>query len=392
MDTAIESIEAWACTVPLAKPLRFGSFEVRARDYAALRVTTRAGLVADCLGQTRKAPVDVAILDVLAPALLGRDALDIPARMADLAQALRALERDGVFSRGASLLEMCLQDLKAQSLGQPLWRLFGDRAKPLDALLVEGYEMEGEDDAIFAERLAARAAQGYRMMKLEAAHYETPALLAQRVEAVLRAAGDKLRLVLDFAWAWPDVAFGLARAAPLRGFAIDWLEDGFNRDRVADYVVLKAGAGIPIGAGDETARPAQMLRLIEADALDVARVDATTLGGYGPASEVARAAAARGMRVSFHERPEVHQHMAFGLGLADHVEVFPTDRPFDCAHMLIREPAFDRIREGRLAPPETPGSGLRLDDAALARWAHRHGALRHGHLRQGERDHGARHG
>src|SRR5690242_4269307 len=158
----IERIEVWACTVPLAKPLRFGSFEVRARDYAALRVTTRGGLVADCLGQTRKAPVDVAVLDVLAPAVIGRDALDIPGRMADLAQALRALERDGVFSRGVSLLEMCLHDLKAQSQGLPVWRLFGESARPLDVLLVEGYEMEGEDDAIFAARLAARAAEGYR--------------------------------------------------------------------------------------------------------------------------------------------------------------------------------------------------------------------------------------
>jgi L-alanine-DL-glutamate epimerase-like enolase superfamily enzyme len=375
LDGAIERIEAWACTVPLPTPLRFGSFDVRARDYAALRVTTRGGLTADCLGQTRKAPVDIAILDVLAPALLGRDAFDIAARVADLERALRVLERDGVFSRGVSLLEMCLTDLKAQSLGLPLWRLFGQTAQPLDVLLVEGYEMQGEDDAIFAERLAARAATGYRLMKLEAAHYGTPALLARRVEAVRRAAGDKLRLVLDFAWAWPDVAFGLARAAALGGLGIDWLEDCFNRDRVADYVALKAGTAIPIGAGDETARPAQMLRLIEADALDVARVDATTLGGYGPAMEVARAAAAHGMRVSFHERPEVHQHLAFGLGLADHIEAFPTDRPFDCAHMLIHEPAFGRIRHGRLAAPETPGSGLRLEDAALGRWARRQGAV-----------------
>jgi L-alanine-DL-glutamate epimerase-like enolase superfamily enzyme len=317
--------------------------------------------------------VDVAVLDLLAPALLGRDALDIPARMADLARALRVLERDGVLSRAVSLVEMGLQDLRAQSLGLPLWRLFGAAAAPLDVLLVEGYEMAGEDDAIFAERLAARAAAGYRLMKLEAAHYETPALLARRVGAVRRAAGDGLRLVLDFAWAWPDVAFGLARAAALRAFGIDWLEDPFGRDRVEDYAALRAGAGIPVGAGDEATRPEQMRRLIEAGALDVARVDATTLGGLGPAAEVAQAAAARGLRISFHERPEVHQHLAFGLGLADHVEAFPTDRPFDCAHMLIRAPAFAAIRDGKLAPPTAAGSGLRLEDQALARWARRHG-------------------
>jgi L-alanine-DL-glutamate epimerase-like enolase superfamily enzyme len=216
------------------------------------------------------------------------------------------------------------------------------------------------------------------MMKLEAAHYETPTLLAARVAAIRRHAGKDLRLVLDFAWSWPSVEHGLKCAAPLRDLDIDWLEDPFHRDRVADYADVTAGAGIPIGAGDETTQARQMLRLIEADALHVARVDATTLGGFGPAEEVARQAAARGMRVSFHERPEVHQHLAFGLGLADHVEVFPTDRPFDCAHMLIREPAFDRISKGRLSPPTAPGSGLKLDDKALAKSAKRSGQVTHG--------------
>ena len=78
MDTTIDRIEAWACSLPLPTPLRFGTFEVRTREYAAVRVSTKGGLVADCLSQTRKAPVDVAILDVLAPALIGRDGLDIP--------------------------------------------------------------------------------------------------------------------------------------------------------------------------------------------------------------------------------------------------------------------------------------------------------------------------
>jgi len=375
LDTTIDRIEAWACSLPLPTPLRFGTFEVRTRDYAAVRVSTKGGLVADCLGQTRKAPVDVAILDVLAPALLGRDALDIPARSADLAGTLRALERDGVFGRGVSLLEMCLHDLKAQAAGLPLWRLYREEAEPLDVLLVEGYEMAGENDETFAQRLQARHAEGYRMMKLEAAHYETPALLASRVAAIRRHAGRDLRLVLDFAWSWPSVEHGLKCAAPLRDLDIEWLEDPFHRDRVADYASVKAGAGVPIGAGDETTQPQQMRRLIEADALHVARIDATTLGGFGPAQELALQAAARGMRLSFHERPEVHQHLAFALGLADHVEVFPTDRPFDCAHMLIREPAFGRIANGRLSPPTAPGTGLKIDDKALAKSARRSGRV-----------------
>ena len=239
--------------------------------------------------------------------------------------------------------------------------------------------MAGEKDESFAERLQARHAEGYRMMKLEAAHYETPALLAARVAAIRRQAGKDLRLVLDFAWSWPSVEHGLKCAAPLRDLDIDWLEDPFHRDRVADYAAVKAGARIPIGAGDETTQDRRTLRLIESTPSTSPGSTPPPWGGFGPAEQGARAAAAaRGMRISFHERPEVHQHLAFGLGLADHVEVFPTDRPFDCAHNVIREPAFDRISKGSFPHDRAGQAGLKLDDKALARSAQRNGKVAHG--------------
>ena len=75
-DTTIERIESWAVDLPLAGTLSFGAFTVTARQYAAVRVVTKGGLVADCLGHTRRSPVDVAISDLLAPRLVGTDALD----------------------------------------------------------------------------------------------------------------------------------------------------------------------------------------------------------------------------------------------------------------------------------------------------------------------------
>ena len=43
--------------------------------------------------------------------------------------------------------------------------------------------------------------------------------------------------------------------------------------------------------------------------------------------------------------------------------------------MLIREPAFDRIAGGKLSPPTAPGTGLKLDDKALAKSARRSGQV-----------------
>jgi hypothetical protein len=101
LDTTIDRIDAWACSLPLPTPLRFGTFEVRTREYAAVRVSTKGGPGGRLPEPDPQGAVDVAILDVLAPALIGRDGLDIPARSADLAATLRALERDGVFGRAS---------------------------------------------------------------------------------------------------------------------------------------------------------------------------------------------------------------------------------------------------------------------------------------------------
>ena len=111
------------------------------------------------------------------------------------------------------------------------------------------------------------------------------------------------------------------------------------------------------------ARPGDLEGADGQRAVDVVRVDATTIGGFSAALALAAQAVARGFRVSYHVNPEVHRHCLFANDAADHIEIFPTDRPFDCSHMLIEEPAFADVRSGWLAPPAAPGTGLRLNSA-----------------------------
>ena len=111
---------------------------------------------------------------------------------------------------------------------------------------------------------------------------------------------------------------------------------------------------------------------MDGNAVDVLRIDATTIGGYSVAAPLAIAAVARGYRVSFHVNPEIHRHLAFAAETADHIEMFPTDRPFDVSHMLMRAAAFDAVEDGSVPAPDGRGSGLELDLSAVKRFAHRH--------------------
>lgn len=375
-DTTIERVESWAVDLPLPGALSFGAFTVTARQYAAVRIVTRGGLIADCLGHTRRSPVDVAISDLLAPKLIGKDALDQAARLEEMALVSRATDEDGVIGRARSLIDVCLWDLKAQARGVPLWKLLGGTARKMRVALVEGYEIAGESEDDIAGRLIARAGEGYRFFKLEAAHYGA-AEPVRRILAKVREAVPDAVFSCDIAWSWRTARQGLEAAEHWRDLGVAWIEDPMARTRINEIGFLTRQSPVPIGLGDECTRALDLEALMDHAAIDVVRVDATTIGGIDPALSLAAKAAARGLRVSYHVNPEVHRHCVLANEFADHIEIFPADRPFDCSHMLIERPAFADIKDGHLEAPELPGTGLKLIDEAVQRYAYRH-AVREG--------------
>lgn len=370
-EPLIERIETWACRLPLAVPIDFGSFIARERHYVAVRIHTRDGLSADCLAQTRGSPVDVVLAEVIAPLLVKRGAFDVESRRLEVTRALAALELDGAIGRAWSLCEICLQDLRSQAAGVPLWRMLGGSPRQVPVALVEGYALLEETAEAFADRLARRVSEGFRMIKIEAAHYSDSGEILRRLELFRKKASADCSLVLDFAWSWPDPASKRDLLAGLAELNVEWLEDPFPRYSIQQYQELKKICKLHVGCGDESTRPADIIALIDAGAIDVVRIDATTIGGISAARQIAAHGRSRSLRVSFHERPEVHEHCVFGFASADHVEVFPVDRPFDCAHEILAEPVVSRVTSGLLAPSRRPGTGIRFRADALERWAWR---------------------
>lgn len=370
-DTAIDRIETWACTIPLPAALSFGAFTISQRHYSVVRMTTKGGLVADCIGHTRGSPVDVAITDVFANALLGEDALDHGKRLADLARIMIAMEDDGVLGRARSMIDICLWDLKAQALGVPLWRLLGGSPRTVPVGLVEGYEIAGETERDIAARLAGRAGEGFEFLKMEAAHYGDPQAVRRILSEVLAQASGNVRFTCDLAWSCKTARDGIAAAEAWRDLGVAWIEDPMYRTKISEIAFMRRHSPVPIGVGDEVTRALDLEGLMEGGAIDVVRIDATTIGGITPARALAARAIARGLRVSYHVNPEVHRHCVFADTAADHIEIFPTDRPFDCSHMLMEQAAYEDVRKGYLAPPQVPGIGLRLDLEKVKRFAYR---------------------
>jgi L-alanine-DL-glutamate epimerase-like enolase superfamily enzyme len=376
--TQIESIEAWACRLDLAAPISFGDHSISSREYVAVRLTTGDGLVSDVVGLSRRTPVDLAVTEVLAPHILGLDSLNIAAARHAMRRGTRALGMDGVLARAASLLELCLWDSSAKRRGMPVWQLLGGQARRLPVQIVEGYPLPAEPPEAFADRIAQRAEQGFTAIKLELASETDPATAGRKLALVRERVGPTVQLVVDMAYCWDLADDAVQWTATWRDARLAWLEDPMPRDRAAAMAQLRGRLGIPIGAGDESTRPAELADLLDHQAVDVLRIDLTTIGDLSAAAAIAGSAHARGIGVSAHVHPEVHRHIAIAWPSLDRVEAFALDRPFDLMHELIEAPFMSSVTEGHALAPSAPGLGLSLNLSAVRRTAYRASRLRMG--------------
>jgi len=371
----ITRLEAFTCRVALDTPIHFRFNTITHRDYTVVRVDTEDGHTGAAIGLSRGAPVDDAVLDMVAPVALGHDAMEIGAFHDRLSRHTASADQYGIVALARSLVDLAIWDIRGQLLEAPVWRLLGGASEPAPVLLVEGYELPGESDQEFAKRLAARVEQGYRRLKLEAAGYDDPRVLRRRLELTRELVGDGVELVVDVNGAWKSVR---EATTAIRAFAIEgvtWVEDPFPRHRIHDVGLLRHEVDVTLGAGDDVTSPMELFKLLHDHAVDVLRIDVTTLGGIVPTSDVIGAARQYEVPVSTHAHPLFHQHLTFAWPTVRDVELFPDDRPFEPSHKLVTGSLFGRVVDGHLPPPEQPGLGFDLDMAAVESSAIRRNAV-----------------
>lgn len=366
----VASIEAWRVVVPFARPIRFSTSSWDGWNYVVVRVRTDEGREAAAYSFIGEIPIDVMVTELVAPRLVGVDAGDLRDVVERCANAAGPPLAD-VVRPAASLVEVCLWDLAAQAAEVPLWRLLcGEPARREAPVMHVEHRREGDTTAAFAERVAAIAASGVPAVKVK--HYGDVAETTGRLAAVRAAAPADLRLILDVGWAWPDVATAVREARAWEPFGLTWLEDPFPPNRIADAAQLRAAIDIPLGIGDMVTSLDVAERLIGSGAVDVLRVDVTTMGGIGGVARLAGLAVDAGVSISPELLVESQQHLAFAWPSVVGVEVYSPASGIWGAGTFVLPDGLTFDGPGRIVLPERPGSGLAVDWEAVDRLAARH--------------------
>jgi L-alanine-DL-glutamate epimerase-like enolase superfamily enzyme len=121
--TMIECVEATAYTVPTEKPEADGTLAWDSTTLVLAQVSS--GGVRGIGWTYGSAACASVIADLLAPVVLGADAMDVPGVFEAMVRTARNAGRPGAVGHAISAVDLAVWDLKARLLGLPLHRLLG---------------------------------------------------------------------------------------------------------------------------------------------------------------------------------------------------------------------------------------------------------------------------
>jgi L-alanine-DL-glutamate epimerase-like enolase superfamily enzyme len=348
---AIRELCVQAFRVPTDAPESDGTFAWDATTLVLVRVAAGG---AEGLGYSYADTATVAlVLDTLAPAIVGRDALQTAARWAEMRAAVRNLGHRGIAAMAISAVDIALWDLKGQLLRQPLVQLLGGAARDAIAVYGSGGFTSYDVDRL-SSQLSGWTEQGMTRVKMkvgrDAAHD------AARVKAARQAIGDGVELFVDANGAYTRKQ-ALAMAERFAQQRVTWFEEPVPSDDVAGLRLLRerAPGGMDVSAGEYGYDLLHFRQLLEAGAVDVLQADATRCAGLTGFMRAAALAEAFGLPLSSHCAPALHVAACCCAGTAVHLEWFHD-------HQRIERLLFDGAPQpvdGQLRPDsQRPGLGL----------------------------------
>jgi L-alanine-DL-glutamate epimerase-like enolase superfamily enzyme len=343
-------------------PIEFGTWVMRHREFALMRIDAESGLRGFAYGLTRDGPVAAIVNRTIAPVYAG---LPVGAPADAFHAALwtnNAVHAAGIGMRALSLVDLAAWDLAARAAGQSIAAYLGGGRPRMLVTGIVGYPPSISPEAT-VDQVASLWAAGWRRFKLPIAPTRDASI------ARLRAA----RTAFPDAWLGIDANFlhktaedAIEFGRRLDGLDVGWFEDIVPPGDAELVARIRSGISTPVAMGDEQGGSYFPQALLKFDAVDVNRVDATTNGGITRLRGIAETVRRSGNLLSPHMYPHIHSQVLGALGHLD--SPIEWGIPGTGVHPMDDSLAQPVVREGRMEPlPEQPGLGTLVDPEWIAR-------------------------
>tara|TARA_B100000676_G_C18091173_1_gene859935 strand:- start:10497 stop:11582 length:1086 start_codon:yes stop_codon:yes gene_type:complete len=255
-------------------------------------------------------------------------------------------------------IDIAIWDALGKSLGQPIFRLLGGYRDKVIAYASDcmWYSVPIDD---LQKSIRGYVDAGYGGVKLRLSHTALPSEQAERVRHAKAAAGSDVVVMVDATEGW-SYTQAVETGRALQEAGAGWLEDPIDHRDYAGLSRIRDMFDMRVTGGEHYYTAAQVRDCLEARALDVMILDLARVGGITPWRKLAALGEAHGIPVCGHVVPEVHVHLLASVSAGHMVEYMPRS-----TEILDNMPI---PVEGIMAPLDAPGHGLRLNEAAVAKF------------------------
>ena len=305
------------------------------------------------------------IADVLAGAVTGRSAMNVPGAAEAMARAVRNIGRPGIAATAISAVDIALWDLKARVLGVSLARLLGQARDGVPIYGSGGFTSYDEHQT--REQLAGWVDKD-RIPRVKIKIGESWGAREQRdlerVALAREVVGPDTELYVDANGGY-TAGQAVRVGHRLADYGVTWFEEPVSSQDLAGLAAVRRQIRPDVAAGEYSWSLTDSARLIDSGAVDCLQLDVTRCGGVTEFLRGSALAAAHNLQVSGHCAPNLHARTGLAVPNLRHVEYFHD-------HQRIEGMLFDGALDpagGVLTPdPDEPGLGLTLRESDAKRY------------------------
>jgi L-alanine-DL-glutamate epimerase-like enolase superfamily enzyme len=354
----ITGIESMVLRIPCPKPM---SLEFPDHRMVAAFVSTDDGLQGFgytlAFGGGGAEAMQVYLETRLKPLLLGEDPRLVARLWERMFRADRGIRRVGLAAYAVSALDIALWDLAGKAAGQPLFRMWGGASDRVDAYGSGGWAKYAVEDIVNEARFYVGQGCRYYKMKI---HDPDPRVNRRRVEAVKKALGDGVRLMVDVNQKL-DVLASITQAQLLEDLDLVWYEEPVLADDYAGCAEVARAIKIPVATGENHYTRFEFRELCERQAARYLMPDVGRANGFSETLRIGHLAAAHGLLVSPHVVHEISLQVAGALPnafLVEYMNWAPADLFVD----------LPKCEDGAFRVPDRPGHGMALTPDAVKKY------------------------
>ncbi|HZO00904.1 MAG TPA: mandelate racemase/muconate lactonizing enzyme family protein [Burkholderiales bacterium] len=353
----VTAIDSCVLTVPTPKPM---ALQYPQHKLVVAQISTDQGIQG--LGYSLVfggggAEAVFSYLERLKNALIGEDPTYVEYLWEKMFRVDMGMKKQGVAAYALSALDIGLWDLTGKALGKPLYKLWGAMRHRIGCYGSGGWAKYSLDDLVReAEKYAAFGCKYYKMK----IHDPDPKVNRARVEAVKRAVGPGVRLMVDVNQRL-DVLSNQRQAALLEEFDLVWYEEPVLADDFQSLEEVAKSIRIPVATGENNYTRYEFRDLIERKAARYLMPDVCRANGFSETLKIGHLAAAHGVQVSPHVVHEISLHVVGALAngfLVEFMDWAPPD-------LFEEQP---ECKGGRFRIPDRPGHGMSLARGAIEKY------------------------